>query len=86
MIELNDDIYLFDYNSVYKLINGNITYFNYIDNINETSIININNVLYASQNQIPGILDIHTLIYEQIQLLSLNHFQFQKTTQLNHSL
>ena len=58
MIELNDDIYLIDYNSVYKLINGNITYLNYIDNINGSSIININNVLYASQNQIPGILDI----------------------------
>jgi hypothetical protein len=26
MIELNDDIYLIDYNGVYKLINGNITY------------------------------------------------------------
>ena len=58
MIELNDDIYLIDYNSVYKLIDGNITYLNYIDNINGSSIININNVLYASQNQVPGILDI----------------------------
>ena len=44
MIELNDDIYLIDYNSVYKLINGNITYLNYIDNINGSSIININNI------------------------------------------
>ena len=65
MIELNDDIYLIDYNSVYKLINGNITYFNYIDNINGSSIININNVLYASKNQVPGILDIlYPLDYE----------------------
>ena len=60
MIELNDDIYLIDYNSVYKLIDGNITYFNYIDNINGSSIININNVLYASKNQVPGTLDILT--------------------------
>ena len=60
IIELNNDIYLFNYNSVYKLINGNITYFNYIDNLNETSIININNILYASKNQVPGILDILT--------------------------
>ena len=57
-----NDIYLLNYNSVYKLINGNITYFNYIDNLNETSIININNILYASQNQIPGILDIQLLV------------------------
>ena len=60
MIELNDDIYLIDYDSVYKLIDGNITYFNYIGNINGSSIININNVLYASKNQVPGTLDILT--------------------------
>ena len=47
MIELNDDIYLIDYNGVYKLINGNITYLNYIDNIDWSSIININNILYT---------------------------------------
>ena len=29
-------------------------------NINGSSIININNVLYASKNQVPGILDILT--------------------------
>ena len=70
MIELNDDIYLIDYNSVYKLINGNITYFNYIDNINGSSIININNVLYASKNQVPGILDILT----PFDLMNNSHF------------
>ena len=58
MIELNDNIYLFESYSVYQLVEGNITYFNNLNNINRNSIINIDNVLYASQNQIPGILDI----------------------------
>ncbi|MDC0862496.1 hypothetical protein OAP68_00440 [Flavobacteriaceae bacterium] len=61
MIELNDNIYLFESYSVYQLVEGNITYFNNLNNINRNSIINIDNVLYASQNQIPGILDISNI-------------------------